>query len=324
MLYRRTFLQLAIGAAALPGTSRLSSARADPTRYVRIVVPFAASGGNDIHARLFAQELSERLGQNFVVDNRPGASGTIGTAEVVRSPPDGHTLLSMSVGLAVSAAFYGNRTYDLVRDIAPVATFYRSGYLMLVHPSLPVKTVPQFVAYAKPSSATVNMGSSGVGGTGHLAGEWFKAMTGVNMLHVPYRGEGPAVADLVAGQVHVVFASATVSLQLVRSGQLRALAVTSTARWPTIPDIPTLSEFLPGYEFDSWAGIGAPSKTPPAVIDRLNNAVNAALDTERIKARYAALDGRPFVTSPTQFGEFLARDVQKWASVIKMAGIMPT
>jgi tripartite-type tricarboxylate transporter receptor subunit TctC len=264
-LSRRTFLHLAAGAAALPSLSRVGWAQTYPSRPVRIVVPFAAAGGNDIHARLFAQVLFEGLGQSFVVENRPGGGGSIGTAEVVRSAPDGHTLLGMSVGLTINAAYGDNLSYDFIRDIAPVASFFRANFLMLVNPSLPVKTVPEFIAYAKANSGTINMGSNGIGSTGQLAGEMFKMMTGVNMLHVPYRGEGAALSDLVGGQLHVAFASMTSSIQLVRGGQLRALAMTGATRSPAIPDISTVAEFVPGYELNSWAGMGAPKNTPPAM-----------------------------------------------------------
>src|SRR6516164_1444592 len=234
-LLRRRFLHLAAGAAALPAVSRIAWAQAYPARPVRIVVPFVASGGNDIHARLFAQILSERLGQSFVVENRPGAGGRIGSAEVVRSAPDGYTLLGMSVGMAIVAAYDDHLSYDFIRDIAPVASFYRSNFFMLVNPSLPVKTVPEFIAYARSNSGATNMGSNGIGSTGHLAGEMFKMMAGIKMLHVPYRGEGQALTDLIGGQLHVMFASMTASMQLVRSGQLRALAMTGASRSPAIP-----------------------------------------------------------------------------------------
>ncbi len=322
-LARRRFLGLVAGAAALPAASRLASAQAYPTRPVRIIVPFGPAGGNDIHARLFAQILSERLGQSFFVENRPGASGSIGTAEMVRSAPDGYTLLGMSVGLAINAAYGENLGYDFIRDIAPVASVYRANYLMLVNPSLPVKTVPEFIAYAKLHSRTINMGSSGIGATGHLAGEMFRMMSGVNMQHVPYRGEGPALTDLVGGQVHVVFASMTASMQLVRAGQLRALATTGAARSPAIPDVPTVAEFLPGYELISWAGMGAPRNTPPAIIDRLNKEIRSGLERQEIKAKYADLGGSTFATSPAEFGDFLAQDVAKWTKLIKFVGLKP-
>jgi tripartite-type tricarboxylate transporter receptor subunit TctC len=320
---RRQLLHLAAGAAAVPGLSQRSDAQAYPSRHVRIIVPFSPAGGNDFHARLFAQLLSERLGYSFVVDNRPGASGTIGTAEVVRAAPDGHTLLGMSVALAVSAAFYTNLTYDLVRDIAPVAAFIRSSYVLLVHPSLPVKTVPEFIDYAKRNSASINMGSNGVGATGHLAGELFNSMSGLSLLHVPYRGEGAALADLTGGQVHVLFASMTASMHLVRAGQLRALAVTSSSRSPALPSVPTVAESLSGYELDSWAGLGAPRNTRQAAIEKLNQEINAALKSEFIKVKYADLGGSPFPASPSEFGNFLADDVQKWTRVMKIAGIKP-
>jgi tripartite-type tricarboxylate transporter receptor subunit TctC len=320
-LPRRRFLHLAAGAAALPSVSRVALAQAYPLRPVRIVVPFVAAGGNDIHARLFAQVLSERLGGTFVVENRPGGGGSIGTAEVVRAAPDGYTLLGMSVGVAINAAYGENLTYDFLRDIAPVASFYRSNFLMLVNPSLPVRTVPEFIAYARANP--VNMGSNGMASTGQLAGEMFKMMTGINMLHVPYRGEGAAISDLVGGQLHVVFASMTSSMQLARSGQLRALAMTGAARSPAIPDIPAVAEFVPGYELNSWAGMGAPRGTPAAIIDRLNKEINAGLERQEIIAKYADLGGSTFAASPIEFGKFLSDDVAKWAKLIKFAGIKP-
>jgi tripartite-type tricarboxylate transporter receptor subunit TctC len=323
-LPRRQFLHLAAAAAALPVFPHVARAQAYPSRPVRIVVAFAASGGNDIHARLFAQVLSERLGQSFVVENRPGGGGSIGTAEVVRSAPDGYTLLSMSVGMAINAAYNDNLSYDFIRDIAPVASFYRANFLMLVNPSLPVRTVPEFIAHAKANSGAMNMGSNGIGSTGQLAGEMFKMMTGVKMLHVPYRGEGPALADLVGGQLHVVFASMTSSMALVRGGQLRALATTGSTRSPALPDIPAVSEFVPGYELNSWAGMGAPRNTPATIIDRLNKEIRAGLERQEIKTKYADLGGSTFSTSPAEFGKFLAEDVAKWAKLIKFAGIKPS
>ena len=322
-LPRRQFLHLAAGAAGLPAVSRITWAQAYPSRPVRIVVPFVASGGNDIHARLFAQILSERLGQSFVVENRPGAGGSIGTAEVVRSAPDGYTLLGMSVGMAINAAYDDHLSYDFIRDIAPVASFYRSNFFMLVNPSLPVKTVPEFIAYAQSNSGATNMGSNGIGSTGHLAGEMFKMMAGIKMLHVPYRGEGQALTDLIGGQLHVMFASMTASMQLVRSGQLRALAMTGASRSPAIPEVPAVAEFLPGYEINSWAGMGAPKNTPSAIIDLLNREIRTGLQRQEIKAKYADLGGSTFSTSPIEFGKFLAEDVAKWTKLWKFAGLKP-
>src|SRR6516225_4347913 len=287
-LPRRQFLHLAAGAAGLPAVSRITWAQAYPSRPVRIVVPFVASGGNDIHARLFAQILSERLGQSFVVENRPGAGGSIGTAEVVRSAPDGYTLLGMSVGMAIVAAYDDHLSYDFIRDIASVASFYRSNFFMLVNPSLPVKTVPEFIAYAQSNSGATNMGSNGIGSTGHLAGEMFKMMAGIKMLHVPYRGEGQALTDLMGGQLHVMFASMTASMQLV-----------------------------------SWAGMGAPKNTPSAIIDLLNREIRTGLQRQEIKAKYADLGGSTFSTSPIEFGKFLAEDVAKWTKLWKFAGLKP-
>jgi tripartite-type tricarboxylate transporter receptor subunit TctC len=322
-LPRRKFLRLAAGAAALPAVSRVAWAQAYPTRPVRIVVTFPAGGANDINARMFGQWLSERLGQPFVIENRAGGGGNIGTLEVVRAAPDGYTLVLLSVGLAINAAFYENLKYDLVRDIAPVAAFFRSSYVMLVNPSLPAKTVPEFIAYAKANPRKVNFGSNGIGATGHLAGEMFKMMTGVDMLHVPYRGEAPALNDLVSGQLHVLFATMFSSIPFVRGGQLRALAVTSTARTQALPDVPTVDTFVPGFELSSWSGMGAPKNTPAAIIDRLNKEINAGLARPDVAAKYADLGSNTLSISPAEFGKLIAEDVAKWSKVIKFAGIKP-
>jgi len=322
-LPRRRFLHLVAGAAALPARSRMARAQAYPSRPVRIVVTFPPGGANDIHARLFGQLFSERLGQPFVVENRPGGGGNVGTLEVVRSAPDGHTLLLISVGLSINAAFYQNLPYDLVHDVSPIAAFFRSSYVMLVNPSLPAKTLPEFVAHAKANPGKLNYGSNGVGATGHLAGEMFKMMTGVNMLHVPYRGETPALSDLMGGQVHVMFATMTSSIPLVRGGQLRALAVTSTARAPGLPDVSTVSDFVPGYELLTWGGMAAPRNTPVTVINLLNKEINTGLMRPDIKAKYDDLGLNTLAISPAEFGKLIADDIQKWAKVIKFAGIKP-
>jgi len=321
MLARRRFLHLAAGAAALP-FARCAAAQSYPTRPVRIVVTFPAGGSNDFHARLFGQWLSERLGQPFVVENRPGGGGNIGTAEVVRSRPDGYSLLLLSVTHAINASFYGNLSYDLVRDIAPIAAFYRSSYVMLVNPKVPAHMVGEFIAYGKANPGKINFASNGIGATGHLAGEMFKMLTGVELLHVPYRGEGPALTDLIGGQVQVMFAALTATLPLVRSGQLRALAVTAGARWQALPDVPALSETVAGYELDTWAGMGAPKGTPPEIVERLNREINAGLATPEIRAKYADL-GIILTISPAEFGALIAQDIEKWGKVIRFAGIKP-
>jgi tripartite-type tricarboxylate transporter receptor subunit TctC len=321
-LPRRKFLHLAAGAAALPAVSRVTRAQAYPSRSVRIMVTFPAGGANDFHARLIGQWLSEQLGQPFVVENRGGSGGNVGVAEVVRARPDGYTLLLLTVSHAINASFYTNLTFDLLRDIAPIAPFYRSTYVMLVNRSLPVKTVPEFVAFARAKAGKVNMGSNGIGATGHLAGEMFKIMTGVEMLHVPYRGEAPALTDLIGGQLHVQFASLAASNELIKGGQLRPLAVTAGARWRGLPDVPAVNEFVPGYEVSTWAGMGAPKDTPAAIIDRLNREINAGLTSPLIQAKYADL-GTILTISPTEFRKLVADDVAKWAKVIRAANIKP-
>ena len=316
-------MHLAAGAAALPAVSRIARAQAYPSRPVRIVVAFPAGGANDIHARLIGQWLHERLGQPCLVENRPGSGGNLGVEAVVRSPADGYTLLILTVAHAVNRSVYEKLSYDLLRDIAPVAELFRAQYLMMVNPRFPAKTVAEFIAYVQANPGKINFGSNGVGATGHLAGELFKMMTGVNMLHVPYRGEAPALTDLVAGQVHVVFASMTGSLELVRGGQLRALAVTSTGRTPAVPDVPPLHEFVPGYELVTWSGVGAPKNTPVEIIDRLSKEINAFLATPAIRAKYADLGLTVHAVSPAEFAKFIADDIEKWAKIVKLAGIKP-
>ena len=321
--HRRQFLHLAAGAAALPAVSRFARAQAYPTRPVRIVVAFPPGGANDIHARLLGQWLHERLGQPFLVESRPGSGGNLGVEAVVRSPADGYTLLILTVAHAVNKSVYEKLSYDLLRDIAPVGGLYRAQYLMMVNPRSPAKTVPEFIAYVKANPGKVNFGSNGVGATGHLAGEQFKMMTGVSMLHVPYRGEAPALTDLVAGQVHVVFASMTGSLELVRGGQLRALAVTSTGRTPAVPGVPPLAEFVPGYELLTWSGVGAPRNTPVEIVDRLNKEIAAFLATPATQAKYADLGLTVHSVSPAEYATFIAEDIEKWAKIVKFAGIKP-
>jgi tripartite-type tricarboxylate transporter receptor subunit TctC len=321
---RREFLQLAAGAAALSVLPRTASALDYPTRPVRIIVGFAAGGGLDIVARLMGQCLSQRLGESFVVENRPGANSNIGTEVVVRAPPDGYTLLLISAANAINATFYDNLNFNFIRDIEPVASIMRVPFVMVVNPSFPAKTVPEFIAYIKANPGKVNMASGGNGATEHMAGELFKMMTGINnMQHVPYRGVAPALTDLLGGQVQVVFASMPSSIEYVRAGKLRALAVTTVARSEALPDIPSLSDFLPGYEMSQLYGLGAPRNTSTEIVEKLNREVNAGLADPAIKARFADLGGAVFASSPTDYAKLITKETDKWAQVIKFAGIKP-
>jgi tripartite-type tricarboxylate transporter receptor subunit TctC len=319
-LPRRQFLHLAAGAAALPAVSSIAFAQAYPTRPVRIIVGFAAGGPADILARLMGQWLSERLGQPFVIENRPGGGGNIGTEAVVKAPPDGYTLLLAATANAINATLYDKLNFNFISDIAPVAAISRYTFVMVVHPSMPTKTVPEFIAYAKANPGKINMASGGIAAL-HVFGELFKMMTGVNLVHVPYRGQGPALADLLAGQVHVMFPNIVVSIENIRAGRLRALAVTGATRSEALPDIPTVSEFVPGYEASGWSGFGSPKSTPTEVIDKLNREINTALADPKIKARLADLGGTPLVGSPADFGKLIADDTEKWARVIRAANI---
>src|SRR6516165_6339002 len=318
-LPRRTFLHLAAGAAALPAFSRLTRAQAYPTRPVRVIVPFAPAGDTDLVARLIGQWLSERLGQPFMIENRPGAGTNIGTEAVVRAPAAGYTLLTTTH--ATNAALYDKLHFDLIRHIAAVAGVIRAPFVMEVNPSVPAKTVPEFIAYAKANPGQISMASAGIGSGPHVAGELFKMMAAVNTVHVPYRGQGPALTDLLAGQVQFYFAGIPSSIQYVRSAKLRALAVTTTTRSEALPEIPTLIDFLPGYEASFWGGFCAPKSTPAEVIETLNRAINAALSDPRIQARLADLGAAPFGGSPADFGKHIAEETEKWAKVIKSAGI---
>ena len=320
-LARRTFLGLTAGSAALPAVSRLVWAQAYPTKPVRMFVGFAAGGGTDILARLIGQRLSERLGQQFIVENRPGGNSNIATEAVVRAPPDGYTLLVVDNSPAINASVYEKLNFNFIRDIAPVASIARAGYVMEVSPSVPAKTVPEFIAYAKANPGKLNMASAGIGGGPHLCGELFKMMTGINLVHVPYRGGAPAVTDLIGGQVQVLFVGLLASTEYIRTGQVRALAVTTATRSEVLPDIPSLSEFLPGYEADDWKGIVAPKNTPPEIIDKLNKEINAGLADPKLKARFAELGSPALPGSPTDFGKLIADDIEKWAKVVKFAGI---
>jgi tripartite-type tricarboxylate transporter receptor subunit TctC len=320
-LPRRTFLHLAAGAAALPAVSRIAGAQAYPSRPVRIIVPFAPGGTFDIMARLIGQWLTEKLGQPFVIENRPGAGGNIGTESVVRAPADGYALLLVGTANAISAMLYEKLNFNFIRDIVPVAGIARVPEVMLVNPSLPATTVRELIAYAKANPGKLTMASGGIGTLSHVEGELFKMMTGVNFVHVPYRGLGPALTDLLGGQVQVMFASMSASFEYVRANKLRALAVTTATRSDELPDVPTVAEFVPGYEASGWFGIGAPKNTPSQIIDQLNEAINAGLADPKTKARLADLGGTPLAGSPADFGKFVADETEKWGRVIKFAGI---
>jgi tripartite-type tricarboxylate transporter receptor subunit TctC len=320
-LPRRTFLHLAAGAAALSAVSRVAWAQAYPSRPVRLIVPAPAGGGYDLAARLISQVLSERLGAPFIVDNRPGAGTNIGTETVVRAPPDGYTLLLVAAANAINATLYEKLNFNFIRDIAPVASIVGVPNVMVVHPSVSARTVPEFIAHAKANAGKLNMASAGNGTTPHLAGELFKMMTGVDMVHVPYRGGGPALTDLIGGQVQVYFGPMPPSIEHIRSGKLRALGVTSAGRSQALPDIPSVSDFVPGYEASQWHGIGVPKNTPSEIIDKLNKEINASLVDLKMKARLADLGGTPLVGSPADFSRLIAEDTEKWAKVIKFAGI---
>jgi tripartite-type tricarboxylate transporter receptor subunit TctC len=320
-LPRRNFLHLAAGAAALPAVSRLAWGQAYPTRPVRIIVGAAPSGSFDIMARLIGQRLSEQLGQPFVIDNRPGAVGNIATEAVVRSPADGYTLLLVGAPHAINATLYDKLNFNFIRDIAPVAGIDREPLVMAVNPSVPARTVPEFIAYAKANPGKISMASAGNGTPSHVSGELFKMMAGVNMVHVPYRGGGPALPDLLAGQVQVMFPSMSSSIEYVRTGKLRALAVTTATRSDALPQVSTVSDFVPGFEATLWTGIGAPKNTPADIVDKLNREINAGLADPTIKARLADLGGTPLVGSPADFGKLIADETEKWAKVVKFAGI---
>lgn len=322
-LLRRQFLHLAAGAAALPAVSRIARAQTYPTRPVRIIVGLAAGGGVDILARLIGQWLSERLGQPFVIENRPGAGSNIGTEAVVKALPDGYTLLLANAANAINATLYEKLNFNFLRDIAPVAGLTRVPNIMVVNQSLPAKTVLEFIAYAKANPDKISMGSAGTGSTPHVAGELFKMMAGVNMVHVPYRGVAPALTDLLGGQVEVVFATMPSSIEYVRAGRLRPLAVTTATRSEVLPDIPTVAEFVPGYEASQWYGVGAPKNTPAEIVAKLNQEINAALADPKMKARLADLGGTVLAGSPSDFGKLIADETEKWAKVVKFSGAKP-
>ena len=320
---RRRFLRLALGGVAMPALSLSARAQAYPSRPVRIIVGFAAGGTSDIGARLIGQWLQERMGQPFVIENRPGAATNIATDMVVHAAPDGYTLLMAGPSSTINATLYDKLGFVFLRDIAPVASLFRQPQIMLAHPSLPAKTVPELIAYAKANPRKITMASAGTGSIGHLAGEWFKMMAGVNMLHVPYRGAGPALADLMGGQVLTAITGIAGSIEYVRSGKLRALAVTTTARTEALPDVATVSEFLPGFEAGDLLGMCAPRATPAEIIDQLNREVNAALTDAKLKARFADLGGTPLALTPAEYGKLLADDTEKWGKVIRAVNIRP-
>jgi tripartite-type tricarboxylate transporter receptor subunit TctC len=322
-LPRRTILRLAAGAAALPVTSRFALAQAYPNKPVRFVVGFAAGGANDILARLFGEWLAERLGHPFIVENRVGASGNIAAEAVAKSAPDGYTLLFVNAPNAINATLYDKLNFNFATDIAPVGGIMRVPNIMEVTPALPVRTVPEFIAYAKANPEKVNMASAGIGTSIHVCGELFKMMTGIRMAHVPYRGSAPMLTDLMGGQVQVTFDNLPASIEFIRAGRLRPLAVTTTTRSEALPDVPTIAQFVPGYEASAWFGIGAPRNTPPDVIALLNREINAGLADPKIKAKLADLGGTIIPGSPADFGRLIASEIEKWAKVIKFANIKP-
>ncbi len=322
-LLRRQFLRLGAAAAALPAVSRIANAQSYPARPVRWIVGFTPAGGNDITARLIGQWLTEKLGQPFVIENRPGAGTNIAAEAVINSPPDGYTLFLTNTSNTVNNSLYEKLSFDFIRDMMPVVGISRAPVVMVVDPSLPVKTVPEFIAYAKANPGKINMGSAGIGATGHLAGELLQMVTGIKLVHVPYRGNAPALTDLIAGQVQIVFPSSASSIELVKTGKVRGLAVTGAVRLAALPELPTVADFVPGYEASSLYGIGVPRNTPAEVIERLNREVNAALADPKMKERFVDLGGTPFGGSPADFGKLLADETEKWAKVVKFAGIKP-
>ena len=320
-LRRRQFLRLAAGAAALPAVPRIALADTYPNRPIHLIVGFAAGGPNDISARLMGQWLSERLGQPFIVENRPGAGGNVATELVVHALADGYTLLLVPAPAAINATLYDNLNFNFIRDIAPVAGILRVPEVMVVNPSVPAKSVPEFIAYAKANPGKINMASAGNGSVPHVAGELFKSMTGVDLVKVGYRGGGPALIDLMGGQVQVMFEPTLSTISYIRAGKLRALAVTSATRSPALPDVPTVGESVPGYEATAWFGIGAPKNTPTEIIEKLNSEVSAGLADPKIKERLADLGGAPMPMTPAEFGKLIAEETEKWGKVIRAANI---
>jgi tripartite-type tricarboxylate transporter receptor subunit TctC len=321
--HRRQFLHLAASAAAMPALPRIAKAQAYPTRPVRVIVVVAAGGGNDIVARLIGQFLSERLGQSFIIENRPGAGGNIGTEAVIRAPADGYTLLLVAVANTINATLYDKLNFNFISDIAPVAGIGSVPNLIVVHPSVAIKSVPELIAYAKANPGKLNTASGGIGTPQHVAGELFKMMTGTNIIHVPYRGAAPALTDLLGGQVQMMFATMPSCIEYVRAGRLRPLAVTGGAPSEMLKGVPTVSETVPGFEASSWYGIGAPKNTPPEIVDRLNKEINAALADPKMLARLSELGVSPIAGSPADLGKLIADDTEKWGKAIKFAGIKP-
>jgi tripartite-type tricarboxylate transporter receptor subunit TctC len=321
-LQRRQFLQMALGATTLGASSR-TWAQAYPARPVRFVVAAAPGTAPDIHARLIAQWLTERFGQSFVIDNRPGGAANIGTEAVVRAPADGYTLLLVTTANAINATLFDRLNFNFLHDIAPVAGISRQSLLMVVHPSFPAKTVPEFTAYARANPGTITMASAGIGSSPHLAGELFKTMTGIDMIHVPYRGGAAALTDLLGGQVRMMFGSMAASLDYIRSGKLHAIAVTTPKRLAVLPDIPSVGEFVPGYEATGLFGIGVPRNTPAEIVETLNREINVGLIDPMVRSRLAELDGTEVSGSPAEFGAVIAKETEKWAKVIRLAGIKP-
>jgi tripartite-type tricarboxylate transporter receptor subunit TctC len=318
---RRNFLRLAAGAAAMPALPRLLRADTYPSRPVHILVGFAAGGAADTIARVTAQWLSERLGQQFIIDNRPGAGTNIATEEAVKATPDGYTLLLVTGSNAINATLYQNLSFNFLRDMLPVAGVIRVPNVMVVNPQLPAKTVPEFIAYAKANPGKINMGSGGIGSTLHVAGELFKMMAGVDLIHVPYRGDAPALVDLIGGQIQVMFDLTTASIGFIKAGKLRALAVTSAARSPALPDVPTVGESLPGYEATSFEGIAAPKGTPADIVARLNKEINAGFTDAGFQARLADLGGEGLPGTPAEFRTLIASETEKWGKVVKFANL---
>jgi tripartite-type tricarboxylate transporter receptor subunit TctC len=322
-LRRRTFLRLAATAVALPAVSRIAGAQAYPSRAIRIIIGYTPAGSADITARLMGQWLSERLGQTIVIENRPGAGTNLATEAVVRAPADGYTLLLVAPANAINATLFEKLNHNYLRDIAPVAGINRFANVMEVHPSVPAKTVPEFIAYAKANPGKLSMASSGAGSTIHMSGELFKMMTGIGMTHVPYRGSAPALTDMISGQVQVMFDNIPTSIQHIRAGKLRPLAVTSTARSELLPDTPIVADYIPGYEASAWYGLGAPRGTPPEIIEKLNTTVNAILADPAVKKKFADMGATLIMSSPANFGKYVADETEKWGKVVKFSGAKP-